>query len=86
MSEAGRRRNAKRLAMAIQRRGGVWYLTEDYSRFLLVNFWAHARLRRRLGALQPELLAELQRVARENGAKALAHISEPRHERSVQVN
>lgn len=89
MTSEGRHRNAKRLAMAIQRRGGIWYLTEDHSRFLLLNFWAHARLRRRLGALQPELLAELQRVAITNGtgcATAGKPLEPSKPERRLSVN
>ncbi|HET7212653.1 MAG TPA: hypothetical protein VFL79_03640 [Terriglobia bacterium] len=62
MTPEGRRRNAKRIALACERRGGQWILLEN-GRFALLGVWLHAKLRKRVRQLEPEIRDLLRQAA-----------------------
>jgi hypothetical protein len=55
-------RNAKRMLLAIEAKGGRFVLI-GWDRFGICNFWLPRRLRRKIERLQPYMLKELQAAA-----------------------
>lgn len=77
MTPEQRKRNARRLLMAIERRGGQWILV-NWDKFALAHFWLPSRLKRRLKALEPECLLILQNAALEAASKDSIPLPEPK--------